>query len=156
MLKHPYTKYFFYIIVLVYVFFETAQHQDFDIFLAASKDYFQGGNIFTHSYESGFHFFYSPLFAAVLIPFTFLPIHVSRIIWLLLNIFALTRCFKLLKKYFDFSMFSEKQKLWFDILSLVFSAKLILDNFHNGQVTIFMLLFMLEGLRLIKSEKPLW
>jgi len=156
MLTHPYTKYCAYLLILVYVYFETAQHQDFDIFLAASTDYLHGENIFAHSYESGFHFFYSPLFAAMLIPFTFLPIHVSRIIWLLLNIFALTRCFKLLKRYFDFDKFSKRQKLFFDVFSLVFSAKLILDNFHNGQVTIFMLLFMLEGLRLIKSGNPLW
>ena len=156
MLKSPYIKYALPIILLVYILIETRQHQDFDIFLLASKDFLQGGNIFVHHYEDGFRFFYSPLFAAILIPFTFLPVYLARIIWLTLNVFAFARCFKLIKSYLNFEVFSDKQKLLFNFLSITFSAKLILDNFHNGQVTIFMLLFMLDGLRLINSNKVLW
>jgi len=155
-LKSPYIKYALPIILLVYILIETRQHQDFDIFLLASKDFLQGGNIFVHHYEDGFRFFYSPLFAAILIPFTFLPVYLARIIWLTLNVFAFARCFKLIKSYLNFEVFSDKQKLLFNFLSITFSAKLILDNFHNGQVTIFMLLFMLDGLRLINSNKVLW
>ncbi len=141
---------------VAYILLETRQHQDFDIFLLASKDFLHGENIFVHHYEDGFRFFYSPLFAAILIPFTFLPVYLARIIWLTLNVFALFRVFKLIKNYLDFSVFSDKQKILFNLISVIFSAKLILDNFHNGQVTIFMLLFMFEGLRLIKADKALW
>lgn len=155
-LKSPYIKYVLFIALLAYVLLETRQHQDFDIFLLAAKDFLQGGNIFVHHYESGFRFFYSPLFAAVLIPFTFLPVYVARVIWLALNVLALVRCFALIKSYLNFDVFTHKQRLWFNFLSIAFSAKLILDNFHNGQVTIFILLFMLEGLRLINSDKALW
>jgi hypothetical protein len=156
MLKHPYIKYILLLILIIYILIETRQHQDFDIFLLAAKDLSQGGNIFVHHYEDGFRFFYSPLFASLLIPFTFLPVYLARIIWLTLNVLALARCFKLLKNYFNFDFFSEKQKLLFNFLSLVFSAKLILDNFHNGQVTVFMLLFMLEGLRLLNADNVIW
>lgn len=156
MLKSPYLKYTLPVLLLAYILLETRQHQDFDIFLLASKDFMQGGNIFVHHYEDGFRFFYSPLFAAVLIPFTFLPVYVARIIWLTLNVLAFVRMFKVIKSYLNFDAFSDKQKRWFDFLSVVFSAKLILDNFHNGQMTIFMLLFMLEGLRLINANKVLW
>ena len=156
MLKFAYLKYALPVLLLVYILLETRQHQDFDIFLLASKDFLQGGNIFVHHYEDGFKFFYSPLFATALIPFTFLPVYVARIIWLTLNVLALVRVFKLIKSYLNFDAFGDKQKLLFDFFSVVFSAKLILDNFHNGQMTIFMLLFMLEGLRLINSNKILW
>ncbi|HEX7413452.1 MAG TPA: glycosyltransferase family 87 protein [Bacteroidia bacterium] len=156
MSKSPYIKYALPVILLVYILLETRAHQDFDIFLLASKDFLQGGNIFVHHYEDGFRFFYSPLFATLLIPFTFLPIYLARIIWLTLNVLAFARCLKLIKSYLNFDAFSDKQKLLFDFFSIVFSAKLILDNFHNGQVTIFMLLFMLEGLRLINSDKAFW
>jgi hypothetical protein len=155
-LKSPYIKYILLLIGVAYVLLETRQHQDFDIFLLASKDFLRGENIFVHHYEDGFRFFYSPLFAAILIPFTFLPVYLARIIWLTLNVFALFRVFKLIKNYLDFSVFSDKQKMLFNFISVVFSAKLILDNFHNGQVTIFMLLFMFEGLRLINADKALW
>ena len=141
---------------VAYILLETRQHQDFDIFLLAAKDFLHGGNIFVHHYEDGFRFFYSPLFAALLIPFTFLPVYLARLIWLTLNVFALVRVFKLIKNYLDFSVFSDKQKMLFNFISVVFSAKLILDNFHNGQMTIFMLLFMFEGLRLINADKALW
>ncbi|HKC67842.1 MAG TPA: glycosyltransferase family 87 protein, partial [Bacteroidia bacterium] len=155
-LKAPYIKYVLPLILIIYILIETRQHQDFDIFLLASKDFLHGGNIFVHHYEDGFRFFYSPLFAAILIPFTFLPVYIARVIWLTLNVLAFVRCFKLIKDYLSFEIFSDKQKLAFNFLSIVFSAKLIADNFHNGQVTIFMLLFMLEGLRLINANKPLW
>ena len=156
MIKPLYVKCILFVVIAGYVLIETRQHQDFDIFLLASKDFLQGGNIFVHHYENGFRYFYSPLFAALLIPFTFLSIYLARIIWLSLNILAFARCFTLLKNYLKFDTFSEKQKLWFDFFSMAFSAKLILDNFHNGQVTIFMLLFMLEGLRLINTDKAFW
>lgn len=154
-MKPAYIKYILLGILAVYIPIETRQHQDLDIFLLASKDYLQGGNIFQHTYENGFHFFYSPLFATVLIPFTFLPVYVSRIIWLVLNLLAFARVFQLIKSYLDLSSFTQKQKWIFDAVSIAFSAKLILDNFHNGQVTIFILLFMLEGLRLINAGKQM-
>jgi hypothetical protein len=155
-LKSPYIKYILLLIGVAYVLLETRQHQDFDIFLLASKDFLRGENIFVHHYEDGFRFFYSPLFAAILTPFTFLPVYLARIIWLTFNVFALFRVFKLIKNHLDFSLFSDKQKTLFNFISVAFSAKLILDNFHNGQVTIFMLLFMFEGLRLINADKALW
>lgn len=142
--------------MLAYILLETRQHQDFDIFLLASKDFLHGGNIFVHHYEDGFRFFYSPLFAVALIPFTFLPVYMARVLWLTLNVLAFVRVFKGIKSYLNFDAFGDKQKLLFDFLSVLFSAKLILDNFHNGQMTVFMLLFMLEGLRLINSNKVLW
>ncbi len=155
-MKRQYIKYLILAALAIYIPLETLQHQDFDIFLLASKDYLQGGNIFAHSYEDGFHFFYSPLFAAVLIPFTYLPVYVSRILWLILNVCAFLRVFSLVKSYLDLDSFTQKQKNLFNFLGVLFSAKLILDNFHNGQMTIFMLLFMLEGWRLIKSGKGIW
>ncbi len=156
MFKILFIKLLFPFILIIYIFLEARDHQDFDIFLLASKDFLRGGNIFQHHYEDGFQFFYSPMFAALLIPFTFLPVYLARIIWLSLNILAFLKVFKLLKIYFTFELFSAKQKLLFNVVSIVFSAKLILDNFHNGQVTIFMLLFMLEGLRLINADKAFW
>jgi len=136
MFKSPYIKYFITLILIVYVLLEANQHQDFDIFLMASDDFLEGGNIFVNHYGSGFSFYYSPLFATLLIPFTYLPVYLARIIWLTFNVLALVRCFKLIKGYFDFEAFTEKQKTLFNVTSILFSAKLILDNFHNGQVTI--------------------
>ncbi len=146
-------KYILLIATLIYIPLEAWPHQDFDIFLLAAKDFISGGNIFSHSYENGFHFFYSPLFALLLQPFVHMPIYPARIIWLILNIFAMKRCFNLILTYFDLQDFPEKTKLLFKISTLAFSAKFILDNFHNGQVTIFILLLILEGLRLIEGNK---
>lgn len=149
----PYLKYLFWIALMIYIPIETNQHQDFDIFLLASADLFDGGNIYQNAYESGFHFFYGVIFAIILKPFTLLPVYYSRITWLCLNVLALYRCWLLLLKWFDFRSLSENRFFLFSLLSFGFSAKLILDNFHNGQVTIMMLWMMLEGFLLIKSEK---
>lgn len=143
------------IIALVYCYFETLYHQDFDIFILATKDFLQGGNIYKNTYDNGFHFFYGAIFSVILSPFTLLPIQVARFIWICLNILALIRTWGLINRYFDKLKLASKQILWFNIICIIFSAKLVLDNFHNGQVTIFLLLLMLEGLRLIEQNKKI-
>ena len=143
------------LVALVYCYFETLYHQDFDIFILATKDFLLGGNIYKNTYDNGFHFFYGAIFSVILSPFTFLPIHLARFIWLCLNILALFRTWKLVNLYLDRLALTAKQILWFNTFCFLFSAKLVLDNFHNGQVTIFILLLMLEGLKLIEQNKKI-
>lgn len=141
------------ILTIIYCLIETLNHQDFDIFILATKDFLNGGNIYVNTYESGFHYFYGAIFASILSPLTFIPIYLARIIWIGINILALIRTWKLLIPYFDLTTFSNNQKKWFYAFCIFFSLTLVQDNLHNGQVTIILLLFMLEGLRLIESNK---
>lgn len=143
------------IITLIYCYFETLDHQDFDIFILATKDFLQGGNIYKNTYESGFHFFYGAIFSVILSPFTLIPIQIARYIWICLNILALISTWKLLSTYFDTSKFTAKTIQWFNAICIIFSAKLVLDNLHNGQVTIFLLLLILKGLKLIEQNKKI-
>jgi hypothetical protein len=142
-------------VALVYCYFETQNHQDFDIFILATNDFLQGGNIYKNTYEDGFHFFYGAIFSIILAPFTFMPIYLARLIWLGLNILALIKTWKLVNLYLDKTKFTPKQILWFNAFCFIFSAKLVLDNFHNGQVTIFLLLLILQGLKLIDENKKI-
>jgi len=141
------------IVTLVYCYFETKYHQDFDIFILATQDFLSGGNIYVNTYDNGFHFFYGAIFSVLLAPLSFLPIYVARFVWIVLNIFALFKTWKLITDYLEKRDFSAKQILWFNAFCFIFSAKLVLDNFHNGQVTIFLLLIMLQGLKLINQNK---
>jgi len=140
------------IVILIYCYFETKYHQDFDIFILATKDFLNGGNIYVNTYDNGFHFFYGAVFSVILTPLSFLPIHVARFIWIILNILALLKTWVLVTNYLEKRNFTTKQILGFNALCFIFSAKLILDNFHNGQVTIFLLLLILQGLKLISEN----
>lgn len=77
----------------------------------------------------------------------------ARFIWLCLNIVALIRVWKLINTDFDKSSFTAKQKTWLIVICIVFSAKLVLDNFHYGQITIFILLLILQGIKFFEKNK---
>lgn len=137
------------VVVLIYLFIESREGGDWLIFMSASSDIFNGVDVYTKKYIDGYHYFYSVLFGIFLKPLTFLPLPVSRFLWLLLNAFFLFRIFKISISFFNVSSFSNKQKLLFILVPFFFCLRFILDNFHLAQLTVLMLYLSLEGVSLI-------
>lgn len=128
---------------------------DLFIYESGSRDIFAGKDAYCISYVDGFHYYYSVLFAILIYPFTFLPVYIGNLLWLLLNAFLLYRIGILLFRYFDFSILRQKQKILFIALSFLFSLRFVLSNFHNHQITICILYLAIEGLQLIFSGNKL-
>ena len=141
------------IVILTYLYFESANKGDFHIFLEASKSLFIGENIFQKTYFDGYHYFYSVLFAIIIYPLTFIPVHVTLFLWLCFNILLLCRLYYILSSLLPLQTFSQKQKNIFWILALVFSFRLIVENLHVAQMTILLLYLCLEGIHCIQNKR---
>lgn len=143
------------VLILVYLIIESWNCGDFLIFLSASKDLFHGENIYLKTYFDGYHYFYSIAFAILLYPFTFINPVVATFIWLALNVFLLYRLYKIIDNLLPITL-TKKQRIIFWILTGVFSLRLVAENIHVGQVTIFILYLCVEGLSMIARDKKFY
>jgi hypothetical protein len=141
------------IILLVFCLLEAKTKGDFHIFIDASKDLILKKNIYTSTYSEWYHYFYDLNFALILVPFTFLPIYLVKVIWLIANLFFLYRTWIIMTSYLDFSSYTVKQKNLFTLIVFLFMFRFIKDNFHVTQVTIFVLYTIFEGYHLIQRKK---
>jgi hypothetical protein len=151
--NHRFAPYILLCISNVYAAMEAVHDGDFFIFMEAARTLRTGGDLYTTTFGSGFHYFYSPLFARLLQPFSLLPFYVPKFSWLLLNIFFLYRIFKIIPQYLNLSLFSENQKTAFWVVSFALIARFVFINFHNLQMTIFLVYMLLEGVHLIDNKK---
>lgn len=139
--------------LLVYLYFESANRGDFNIFIEASKGLFKKENIYEITYFDGFHYYYSILFAILIYPLTFLSFHEANFVWLSINVIFLYRLYVLFNQFYGIKLLSKKQQNVFWLLTLLFSARLVLENMHVGQMTICLLYLCLEGLHQINQQK---
>ncbi len=155
LLNHRYTPYILFCIGIIYVAIEANRTGDFNIFLKAAECMRSGGNIYTTTYVSGFHYFYSPLFASLLLPFTYLPPYIPKLFWLLLNLYFIYRIYKIVPGYLNLSVLSPHQQTAFWIVSTTLILRFFLINLHVIQMTIFLVYALLEGVHLIDNKKEI-
>ena len=128
---------------------------DFDVFLHAATKLKGNENIYHPPFIRNLQYFYSPLFATLLMPFDGLPYWVPECIWLAFSCYCVYRSWILCTQYFNISFFKSKQyKIWI-WLSLLFTLRFILDNFTQAQMSIFLLWATLESLALFKKRKAI-
>lgn len=155
-----YSLWFLYLIIAAYLVKLSLGNGDFKVFLEAGKLISQGENPYNKwlfvSKDYYCLYFYSPLWALILVPFSYLPSFIPNAIWLFLNVWFLYRIWKLLRHHFENLSFTNKQINWILILSLIMSLRFILYNFEMIQMTIFLLWGILESLNLISKKKLIW
>ena len=145
------------ILIIVYCVIQGYKGGDFRIYLGAAELLKEGKNCYNVWIHLGGDnycgYSYSPIFAILLIPFTFLPHPSVQILWLFANIFFLYRLFKIMSWYFPLSHFTKKQYRWWVILSVIMILRFVLHNFEMVQVTIFLLYCCLEAEYQIRHNK---
>jgi len=152
-------KYFLLVVALVsiaYMAFAASKQKDFYIFMLAAKDLFAGKDIYTLKYVDGYHFFYSVLFACFVYLLSFIPFYFAKLVWLLLNLYLLTRVVKIVAGYFNIGMLTVKEQWVFLGLCAVSCFKLVIQNFDCQQVTILILYLTLQGLESIWKGNKVW
>jgi hypothetical protein len=152
-LKNVYLRYTAVLIAIAYVLLEARQNSDFGIFLAASTNLVHGINIYTALYKLYYHYYYSPLFALALFPLTLFPVYLSKVLWLALNLVFVFRTWKALSFFLDRTVFSEKQKLFFTVFCFLFVLRFLTENFHCGQMTLFILFLSTDGMYRIMTGR---
>jgi len=145
---------FAFIAFAIYAFIESQQQGDLSIYLFASTDVFNAVDIFEKKYVDGYHYYYSVLFAILLKPLTYLPIQITNVIWLGLNVFLVLRIFMLIKNLLPLHDFTKNELMFLRIGGFLFSLRFIHENLHHLQITILILFLSLQGMQLIFSNKP--
>lgn len=125
---------------------------DFEVFVHAAGKLSNGQNIYVPPFLGDLQYFYSPLFALLLIPFAN-HFFVIALAWLLLSGFLLYRCGVLLFRYTDLSVFSKKETYWLVAISSFFIIRFLLYNTSLIQITIFILWAILESVRLAQKDR---
>lgn len=144
------------LLTIAFLVKEASSNGDFKVYLEAAKLISVDKSPYkTWIYISEGHYclyYYSPLWAVVLIPFSDLPHFIPNLIWLTINIWFLIRIVKLLEEYHDEKYLFKKELTWIFLLTCVLSIRFILYNFDLVQMTIFLLWGSLESLRLMKTN----
>lgn len=129
------------IVLLIYIVFKAySGGNDINIYLKAAQKILNNENIFPG-------YLYSPLSALIISPLTFIDSYLARILWALINLFALFGLWqifdKILKNVFSFQL-SFRKYLIFGIVFV--SAGFLNHNLILGQITIIILWLTAEGL----------
>lgn len=143
------------VMALVYISIEAKQQGDFSIFWQASRDYFDGQNIYTLTYHEWYHYYYSQFFAILIYPLAMFPLYAATWIWLALNLFFLWRILIITMRRLGVDKWNSRSRFIFLSLIFIINLRFIRDNFHLGQMTVFMLYCMLESLSLIYFQRYL-
>ena len=126
---------------------------DFDVFLNASERLIAGENIYSPPHFYNLQYYYSPFFAILLVPATFISSAVIKVLWLFLNSILIMRIWDLSSKYFEISSLTKKKYNQWMAISIIFMLMPIYLNFLALQMTIFMLWSILESLYLFEKRK---
>lgn len=142
-----------YILLTIFIFSEYNRIGDFRIFLMASKDLSSRIDLYSMSYISGFHYYYSPLFATLLYPFTKIPPQIIGLLWNSLSIILLWRTTYIFNNYFLKSYNIDKKLTLFALFAISFP---LYATLHMTQMSIFILYAIIESLyRIIKTKQKL-
>jgi len=158
--KNFYTVIFLSLLFLLFYYLVCIANpnKDFDIFIGASKLIFEGKtcyNVWLHSGSSGLKYFYSPLFAVLIFPLTYVSQTGYNSVWFVLNLFFLWRIFILISIFFPLDLFNQNTKKLFYTLILLSVGRFLYDNLQLGQMTIFLLYSTLESLNFIRTKQTL-
>lgn len=149
-------KYILFFAGLMYLILSIASAKDggdFDVYLDAAEKLNNGKNIYAPPFIRDLQYYYSPLFALLLIPFSS-SFFATELIWLLLSGLLLYRTWMLIRSYFNMDVFSNKEILLWTALSFFFILRFLLYNISLIQITVFLMWTILESIHLIRKGNP--
>lgn len=146
-------RYFGLAFVLVYCCICAARGGDFDVFLDAAQKLASQQNIYRPPFIKDLQYYYSPFFALILVPFSYLPFVISEFAWLVLSSLLLYRSWMLIIRYFDLTALNRKQRTYWTLLTCFLATRFLLYNYAMIQMTIFLLWATLESLALFEKKQ---
>ncbi len=154
-INRKYTIGFLLVLLVAYLAILAKEKGDFRCFLEAAGLMREGKNIYGVYLSDGIGlYYYSPLFAMLLVPFTYVPPFIPNLLWLIFSAFLVYRIWKLIREDFDLTAFSKKQINLLIFITFACMIRFLLYNFGLIQMTIFMLWAILESNRLFDQNKP--
>lgn len=142
------------LLVITYIIIQSFKKGDFNTFLNAAMLLREGQNCY-NVWINGGAYSYSPFFAILLIPLTFLNAPFPQLIWLAFDVFLLFRLWKIINFYLDTNKLILKNKIIWNIVVTALILRFTLHNFELIQMTIFLVYCTIESLYLIYLKKPI-
>ncbi len=147
------------LLIALFILKEAQGNGDFIIYLEASKLIEQG----QIPYQKWLHFngdnygmyFYSPLWATLLIPLTHIPQYLANLIWLVINVFFVYRTVTLIKLWLKPLNLESKHLIYLFIFAFASSARFLIYNFEMLQMTIYVLWSVLESFSYFNQNQVL-
>ena len=153
LLPYRYVRILALIALAIFLIIEAFRQCDFNIFFMAAEGVLAGENVYTTIYQGWLHYYYSPFFALLLTPFTFLPEYVVTLLWLILNTYLFYRIWEILSDWLEMKLlpiFTQRALFWISVLATI---QPIRDNLHYHQITILMVYLGVQGIDLILKKK---
>lgn len=146
------------VLLLPYFIIKAFKGGDFVVYLAAAEQLRQGKdcyNVWLHYQGSEWAsmYGYSPFFATLLIPFSYLPAYIPQLLFLVADVFIIFRMLRLLEEWLEIPLLPERK--WWYALLLLFTVRFILHNFEMVQLNILILWLSMEGLHQIFFRKQI-
>jgi hypothetical protein len=139
---------------IAFLFAEAHKNSDFKVFLDAARVLMTHETIYDKWLNNGYaKYYYSPLFAVLLVPFSYLPYYIPCFLWLCADVFFLYRIWKIISGKLNLSIFTKKEYRIFLLLALLPVIRFLLYNFDMVQMTCFILWSILESVQLIQKNK---
>jgi len=156
LIKPSLSKYIYWclagLLVLIYIIIRAKKGGDFDVYLTASTLLSNKDNIY-RVVLPGLQYYYSPLFAVLIHPFSYLPFFIPELLWLMLNVFFLYRIWVIISQFLGIDSFESREKNLIFLLALGMSLRFLLYNFDMIQINIFLLYASIESIYLFSQNR---
>jgi len=140
--------------LLIWSLFSATRDNDFNIFMNAAVRLRHHADIYSPPhYHVFFQYFYSPLFALVLVPFTYFPFYIVETLWLMFMFFNIYDLWIGSQKYFNRIQLSRKEYINWVLVTLFFMLSFILYNVSQVQMTVFLVWGTFKSLSLFDKKK---
>jgi hypothetical protein len=138
-------------LLLIPVLRNISAENDLDIFYAAAQELRFGTNPYDGPQMYGMWYYYSPLFASLLAPLTFLPVQVLKAVWMLVGFAMLNRIYVVMREFLQLQ--HKNKETWLLIAMALLGYNAVFLNLLYGQLTILIVWCCLEGARLMNNDK---
>ena len=132
------------------------KYADFRVYYATGERFLGGENIYSRPDPSITPFKYSPTFAMLFAPLSFVSKKTASLIFFSLNFLSVILICRLSISLIGPAALSFQQNILLHFLTLLFSSRFILLVWDSGQVNLIMMLLVLISLYLMERKRPLW
>ena len=139
-------------LLFLYVLIESRRGGDFVCYLDAAQKLLQGQNIYEPPFQTS-RYLYHPLFATLLIPALWLPKYLMVFLWNSFNLLLFVRVIFLLQTYFELRLQSRNRNRLMWLMIVLCIPRFLQYNFMYGQMTVFLLWAMIEGVFLAARKR---
>jgi len=144
------------VLLLTWSVLSASHENDFDIYLDAGMKLNQRINFYLPPFKYDLPYLYSPFFALLLSPFSYLPFGVIEFFWMLFMFYSLFDLWKMSKSYFNLQILTQSQlKLWL-AATIFYILTSTLFNISQVQMTVFICWTVFKCIHLLEKEKNIF